>query len=391
MRVLITTLHFHPLVPVAQALEAAGHEVAFACSPDNAPALEATGFRFFPAGTSMRELMPQLMPQLMAIPQEERDTWVLENVFGGTLPERIIPDLLDICAAWKPEILVRDMAEVGGCIVAEHLGMPHASVEVGVFVPAGWLAQIAGPGLNRMRSDLGLPPDPNLDMLYRYLHLSFVPPSYQDPAAPLPPTAHALRTVIFDRSGDEALPAWVEQLPEQPTVYATLGTGFNNTPGVFEAIIEGLRDEPVNLIVTVGRDRDAAEFGAQPANVHIERYIPQSLLFPYCELVVSHGGWNTILAGFSFGLPQVVVPLGADQPQHARRCVLLGVGVAIEPAGLTPEAVRDAVREVLQNPGYRRNAERIRADMESLPGPEHAVELLEKLAAEKSPQLARRL
>ena len=58
MRVLITTLHFHPLVPVAQALEAAGHEVAFACSEDNRPAVEATGFRLFPAGTSMRELMP---------------------------------------------------------------------------------------------------------------------------------------------------------------------------------------------------------------------------------------------------------------------------------------------------------------------------------------------
>ena len=61
MRVLITTLHFHPLVPVAQALEAAGHEVAFACSEDNRPAVEATTFRFFPAGTSMRELMPQVM------------------------------------------------------------------------------------------------------------------------------------------------------------------------------------------------------------------------------------------------------------------------------------------------------------------------------------------
>ena len=54
---------------------------------------------------------------------------------------------------------------------------------------------------------------------------------YQDPAAPLPPTAHALRTVIFDRSGHEKLPAWIDDLPDQPTVYATLGTGFNLTNG----------------------------------------------------------------------------------------------------------------------------------------------------------------
>ena len=60
MRVLITTLHVHPLAPLAQALAAAGHEVAVACSEDNRAALDAIGLRFFPAGTSMAAVMPQL-------------------------------------------------------------------------------------------------------------------------------------------------------------------------------------------------------------------------------------------------------------------------------------------------------------------------------------------
>src|SRR3712207_7286540 len=51
----------------------------------------------------------------------------------------------------------------------------------------------------------------------------------------LPPTAHALRTVVFDRSGDEALPEWVGQLPDRPTVYATLGMGFNRNTEFFRA------------------------------------------------------------------------------------------------------------------------------------------------------------
>lgn len=386
MRILITTLHFHPLMPVAQALAAAGHEVAFVCSEDNRPVVEATKFPFFPAGTSMRELMPALMPRLMAIPPTERESWVMGEAFGGILPARILPDLLTICRDWRPNLVVRDAIEFGGCIAAERLGLPHASVEVGIFFPSSWVAQVAGPNLQPLRAGLGLPPDPDLDMLYRYLHLAFVPPSYQDPATPRPPTAHALRTVVFDRSGDEFLPPWTERQSDAPVVYFTLGVTFNVLAReLFAQVIGGLRDEPIDLIVTVGRDQEPAQFGPQPPNVHIERYIPQSLLFPRCDLVVCHGGWGTVLAALGEGLPLVLLPIGADQPQNAARCEALGVGVTVGPEERTPEAIRAAVREVLANPTYQVNAERMRNEMAALPGPEYAVELLERLAVEKQP------
>src|SRR5262245_36574362 len=381
MRVLVTTLHFHPLVPIARALEAAGHEVAFACSEDNRPAVVATGFRMFPCGTSMRALFPRLM----AVPEAEREAWAIREAFGRILPERIIPDLLAVGRTWEPDVILRDAIELGGCIVAEHQGLPHASVEVGIFVSAGQAAAWMGDNLQRLRAGLNLPPDPDLQMLYRHLHLSFVPPSYQDPAVPLPPTAHALRTVVFDRSGDETLPARVQNLPARPTVHATLGTGFNRETRVFEAILEGLRDEPINLVVTVGRDQDPARFGPQPPNVVVERYIPQSLLLPHCDLVVSHAGWNTVLSALSHGLPQVLLPIGADQPQNARRCADLEVGRVIGPDRRIPAVIRETVRDVLAEPRYRDRAGRIRAEMQTLPGPEHAVALIERLAATRSP------
>jgi MGT family glycosyltransferase len=331
--------------------------------------------------------MRELMPQIMAVPEAERDLWVIGNCFGGILPERMIPDLLATCRAWEPDLIVRDAIEFGGCLVAEALSIPHASVEVGIFISAPVVAAVAGQNLQRLRASLNLPPDPDFAMPYRYLHLSFVPPSYQDPAQPLPPTAHALQTLIFDRSGTEELPAWVADLPDRPTVYATLGTGFNRHTDIFVAIIAGLRDEPVNLIVTVGRDQDPAQFGPQPANVHVERYIPQSLIFPYCDLVVAHGGWNTALAALGHGLPLVLLPIGADQPQNAARCAEREFGLVIPPDRRTPDAICEAVRTVLRDPRHRENAGRVPAEMAALPGPERAVALLEQLAAERRPIL----
>jgi UDP:flavonoid glycosyltransferase YjiC (YdhE family) len=90
-------------------------------------------------------------------------------------------------------------------------------------------------------------------MLYRHLLIVPGPPSYHADG-PLPSTARAVRPVAFDRSGDEELPAWVDELPDRPVVYATMGTVFNKVPGVLEAILEGLCDDPITLIVTTGRD-----------------------------------------------------------------------------------------------------------------------------------------
>ncbi len=377
MRVLFTTQpasgHFHPLVPLASALVAAGHDVAFACSPLFAPTVEATGFCCFPAGLPWLEsefvaAFPRLEELRRTVSLVEALAWVQESVFAGETAERILPDLLALIRDWPPDLIVREHNEYGGYLAAEALGLPHATVEVGAFRPFFWRDTGTARSLDRLRTCLGLTPDPELARLYHYLHLSAAPPGYQDADAPLPATAHPLRPSVFDRSGDEGLPTWVEGLPARPTVYATLGTVANRNPEVFRAILAGLRDEPLNLILTVGRNQTPADFGPQPPHIHIERYIPQSLLLPHCALLISHAGFNTVVAGIAHGLPHLALPRGADQPDHARRVARLGIGQVITPDLLTPEAVHEAVHALLHEPAYRQRAEALRDEMAALPG-----------------------
>ena len=162
-------------------------------------------------------------------------------------------------------------------------------------------------------ANLGPGPDPALASLHPYLMIACTPPSFANADLGMPGAYPA--TARFDpgsstRPAGLSLPDWVAAMPDQPTVYITLGTEANNMPGfyprVLQTIIAGLRDEPLNLVVTVGRDKDPADFGEQPDNVHIERYVPQSLLLPHCDLMLMHGGSNSLLQAIDLGLPMVI-------------------------------------------------------------------------------------
>jgi UDP:flavonoid glycosyltransferase YjiC (YdhE family) len=387
MRVLVTCIpgtgHFHPLVPIARALRAGGHDVRFASAPPLAAQVAAAGFPFFPAGDDARALV-QAVPDFLTLPPLVQRAVNRTRGFPEILPASRLPALLALAAGWPPDLVVSDNYEFAGRVAAERWGVPHAAVQVAHVYTYGERHALV-PAMDALRASVDLPPDPDAAMLFRYLYLVCAAPQFQPDDEILPPTAHRLRRALFDQSGDESLPAWVAALPARPTVFATLGTFFGRTPGVLAAILAGVRDEPLTLIATVGRDLDPADWGPQPENVHVERYIPQSLLLPACAAVVSHCGSGTMYAALDHGLPLVNIPIAADQPENAARCAALGVGVTIAPDERTPEAIRAAVREVLVNPAYRQNAERVRDEMASLPGPEYAVELLARLARDKQP------
>lgn len=378
-------------MPVAKALETAGHEVAFAVAKSFCPTIAAVGFRSFPAGY---DWLLSERQSLVAVIQEQigdRPFSGLKDMFAGFLAPRMVPDLLTIARSWRPDVIVRDPLEFGGCVAAEALDIPHAANgPLQAFWRGAWTGppgEIDKPDFEELRRAYGLPPDPALTMLHRYLYLAFLPPTFPHPDLGLPPTLHYLRTVGFNQSGTETLPSWMERLAKQPTLHASLGTVFHRMPGVLAAIIEGLRNEKINLIVAVGRDQDPAMFGPQPPNVYIESYIPHTLLLPHCDAIITHCGFSSTMACLEHGLPMVAIPLAGDQPANAARCVSLGAACLVPPDQRNPQTIRDATMEVLRNSRYRESAMRLKQEMESLPALEHAVELLEMLAATRAPVL----
>lgn len=87
------------------------------------------------------------------------------------------------------------------------------------------------------------------------------------------------------------------------------------------------------------------------------------------------------MGALAYGLPLVLLPLGADQPANAQAAEAAGVARVLDPARMTPADVRDAVGAVLTQPDYRHNARRLEAEIAALPEFEQGVRLLVQLGS----------
>ena len=70
-------------------------------------------------------------------------------------------------------------------------------------------------------------------------------------------------------------------------------------------------------MVTTGPGVDPAGLGAQPPNVLVRQFLPQAAVLPVCDVLVSHADAGTMLGGLCHGLPQVCLPMVAEQPLNA--------------------------------------------------------------------------
>jgi UDP:flavonoid glycosyltransferase YjiC (YdhE family) len=231
MRVLFTTSpavgHFHPLVPMAQALEAAGHVVAFASSPSVAAMVERSGFRFFPVGPSIDELRAsrELQESAQMTDPIARRELIRRRVFLGLLPRLTLPDLLAWCDSWSSDFIITEKCEFAGRVAAERLDIPHATLKVDEVDTFAYSARPElVPAMDSLRVSVGLPPDPDGAMLYRYLYLVNEPISLSGDTEVLPPTTFRCRRVVFDQSGDEQTPEWLKDPAPGARVFATAGT-----------------------------------------------------------------------------------------------------------------------------------------------------------------------
>src|SRR5207253_4363505 len=135
---------------------------AFAGPRSLCPVAEALGFATFPAGRDglddpqVREIFARLgMLRMEDYATSLEANLLMAQVIFRINPQRILPDLVEIGQNWRPDLLVRETYEFGGCVAAELLGIAHATVGVGLYHPVYWQEDLLGRWLDEVRGQWG--------------------------------------------------------------------------------------------------------------------------------------------------------------------------------------------------------------------------------------------
>lgn len=382
MRVLFAALtgygHVYPMLPLACAVRDAGHEVQFAAGGDFGQRLTSLRFEFVPAGITMPAAAAQAglagvgrgRPTAAGVPGQ------IGTVFGSVLPRQFVRDLEPVLARSRPDLVIYEETNLGAALAAVRAGVPaiaHGISHARAMADAVD-AIVAELGLVAAGLGVSLPDGPITDLAAAYLDV--YPMSLQDRAFLRTPNRVPVRPVAFAEPGE--LPEWPRGRYEA-LVYVTLGTAFGAIP-VLKAVATGLASLDVRVLIAAGPSVDVRELAGLPGNVVVRPWVPQAAVLARADVVVHHGGSGTTLGALAAGVPQLIVPQGADQFVNAEVVASAGCGEALSTDQVAPAVVADAVWRLLKDDLVRSSASLVAEEILRMPTPEEVARRLPQLA-----------
>ena len=365
MRIVFASLgaygHLYPMLPLALACQEAGHTVTIATGPPFLDQLPLPTVAGYPSALTLgwaeqetRRRHPDLHGPEFAI-----------AMFGEVAAGTALPTMIDILTELEPDLIVYEDSALGAGVAASVLGVPSLVFATGLL-PV-FLTMLHPATINYQRAAWerhGLKP-PTQRLLGAAL-IDPCPPSLLSPYEDAPRLP--IRSIAYS-AADTLLPPWLTNAPTRPRVYLTLGTVSFGAIEVIRRAATEIGRLDVELLVAVGPAGDPTLLGDLPANIHLERFVAQSAVLPRVDLIVHHGGTGTVLAALEAGIPQVILPQGADQPYNAELLVAAGAARSQTNEAYEPGSITALVAPLLGPCPERDVAHRIRDEIATMPTP----------------------
>ncbi|GAA3269336.1 glycosyltransferase [Dactylosporangium vinaceum] len=379
--------HYMPMVPLAWALRAAGHDVRVAAQEHTAEAVRRSGLtvRTIGAGYDYLEGFQRLHEEALRHQRENPGRAKTLDQRGDMPPEQrrklmearsapfvktaeaMAPDLVALVEDWRPDLVIANpfaMAAPVAATVAKaplitHLTGPAFERKMGLFPMSGATPDVWPGDLRRLYDEHGVEPVAELAD-------AVVDPCPQSLQFPGIPNRRPIRFVPYNGPGPA--PAWIDA-PATRRVCLTWGTtttGLAGTDGFLVprilSALEAVDDLEIVVAVTAA---DRALLPGLPQRVRVVEGLPLHLLLPSCSLVIHQGGSGTALTAAACGVPQLMVAGMPDQVVTANMVVKAGAGVSLE----SVDAIAEATRAVLGDAALRSGARDLRAEIDRQPTP----------------------
>jgi MGT family glycosyltransferase len=224
-------------------------------------------------------------------------------------------------------------------------------------------------------AERGAPPLPALDFIHEspFLNLYLYPEAADYPRSrPVRSTWHRLEAAVREADGATAVPN------DRPLVYLSLGSLGSADIDLMQKLIDALAATDYHVIVSMGPQHEELRLAPNTSGAE---FLPQPAILPQVDLVITHGGNNTVTESLHFGKPMVLLPLFWDQHDNAQRMHELGLGRRLDTYGHAPEELRDAIAELLEDRELAARLGRISATLQAEPGTVKAADLIERVAS----------
>jgi UDP:flavonoid glycosyltransferase YjiC (YdhE family) len=359
MRVLFVSApllgHVLPLVPLAEALRRAGHDVLVATAGDaltvgraaKLPVADvAPGFSFARIARGMMLRHPLVARAELAGTAGTRGVALL----FGAVNERLVDGVAAAADRFRPDLVVHEPLAVAGAVAAARRGVPAVRHENNLFDGAVLAAVTAAPALRRHRVEAL--PEP-------VTSVQIAPPELVGERGGIP-MRHLPRT-----TGEP--PAAFPARGNRPRIVVTRSTVDGpGSGGIMRAVVAVAADTDADILL-VRPERGLPS--RLPANVFTVGWVPLDALLPTVGAVVHHGGAGTVLGALVAGVPQLVVPGPGDRRHNAGVVERSGAGWSMS----APAITADQLHRLLSDYGLRVTAGRFRTGIAARPHPDEVA------------------
>jgi MGT family glycosyltransferase len=379
--------HINPSLPLVRELVERGDEIIFYSAGTFAQRIEQSGARYRPyrnAFLSEIKQVPERLDQL---------SWLLMRTTAEVLEHE-----LDDFRSERPDYLITDSVAPWGQWVAQILRLPVVTsiptfafnrrvlafgISHGVRPRSAriFLAKmrhltralmlrrrlrnrycVRGPGI--MESMFGRS---NLNIVYTSRHFQPCAETFDDSFQFVGPSiAPRTETVNFS----------LERVTHPVVVYVSMGTLFNTDTAFYRRCFEAFRGEDLQVIMSTGANVAPGSLGPGALNFILQDYVPQLEVLARASAFVTHGGMNSVSESLAHGVPVVVIPQMGEQEFVGRRVEDLGAGLYLAKADATAAKLREAVRRVLAEDSFRRQAALVRESFQDAGGVPRAADAI---------------
>jgi MGT family glycosyltransferase len=182
------------------------------------------------------------------------------------------------------------------------------------------------------------------------------------------------------RGADVRAQGFVEPLAsgDGPLIYLSLGSLGSADIPLMERLVDSLAKTPHRYVVSKGPQHDAYELAP---NMVGEEFLPQVSVLPHVDLVITHGGNNTVTECMHHGKPMVLLPIFWDQHDNAQRIDETGFGIRLPTYSFGDGDLPAAIDRLLADDALGARLADVSKRLQAAPGSERAAELIEQVAA----------